>query len=99
MDTWYADGASTPIAAEIYGANSHQGVALRSSKNSFFDVLSKVVNAQALSEEETLYFLAVCVRGGVPGGSNPHGCADSPPATPAWCWPRPRPFAVTSPCP
>lgn len=68
VDTWYADGASTPIAAEIYGANSHQGVALRSSKNSFFDMLAKVVNAQALTEEETLYFLAVCVRGGVLGG-------------------------------
>lgn len=69
VDTWYAEEGAAPIAAEIYGANAHQGVALRSTQaNSFFGLLSKVVNAKELSATETMYYLAVCVRGGVLGG-------------------------------
>lgn len=68
VDTWYTPEAAVPIAAEIYGANSHQGVALRPSGTSFFSALEKVVNGQQLSAEETLFYLAVCIRGGVLGG-------------------------------
>lgn len=71
VDTWYSsEGNAAPIAAEVFGANSHQGVALRTGKNasSFFDILGKVVARQPLTPEETLYYLSVCIRGGVLGG-------------------------------
>lgn len=67
VDTWYDGETAEPIAAEIYGANSHKGVALRT-KNSFFDMLKKVIAKQALAPNEAMYYLAVCVRGGVLGG-------------------------------
>lgn len=71
VDTWYEGGESEApaIAAEIYGASSHQGRALRKSTDkSFFGALAKVVGGEPLTRTETLYYLAVCVRGGVLGG-------------------------------
>lgn len=71
VDTWYGDAGTerTAIAAEVFGASAHQGRAERAAlEKSFFGVLGKLSKGVALSPEETLYYLAVCIRGGVLGG-------------------------------
>ena len=69
IDTWYAEAGAAPIAAEIYGANSHAGLAHRSdSMKSFFGMLNKVVSQVEMTAEETMFYLAICIRGGVLGG-------------------------------
>lgn len=67
VDTWYAEAGAAAIAAEVYGANSHQGLALRSDGNSFFKALAAVADGKQLSADDTKFYLAVCIRGGVFG--------------------------------
>ena len=69
IDTWYPDAvASSPIAVEVFGSSSHTGLVHRpNDKSSFFGILQKVVNEDALTPEEQLYYIALCIRGGVLG--------------------------------
>jgi CRISPR-associated protein Csy3 len=70
VDTWYAEGKEgAPIAVEPYGANSHHSTAHRSSKGSIFEIIGKLCDKQPLSREETLFYVASCIRGGVYSGA------------------------------
>lgn len=70
VDTWYAQGTpGTPIAVEPYGANSHQNAVFRGTKkDSIFDIVALICDDKPLTENQMLFYVASCVRGGVYGG-------------------------------
>jgi CRISPR-associated protein Csy3 len=68
IDTWHGEAGVGAIAVEPYGANSHHADAFRKNKNSAFELFKAVSEGRALSAEEGLFYLAICVRGGVFGG-------------------------------
>jgi CRISPR-associated protein Csy3 len=67
VDTWHGRHGIGAIAVEPYGANAHAALVLRGTGNSAFDLYRKVANDEVLSDDEGLYYLAVCIRGGVYG--------------------------------
>lgn len=69
IDTWYAGeaAAANPIAVEVYGGNSHKGVAYRKADDSMFSILKKIASGAELTEAQILFYLAMNVRGGVFG--------------------------------
>lgn len=68
IDTWYGSSPCEPIPVEVFGANSHRGVALRSAKaSSAFGALDAVASSKEMSQEQLLYYVALMVRGGVLG--------------------------------
>lgn len=69
IDTWYPEGdESRPIAVEPFGASAHEARAFRpTTPASFFSLVEKVAAAEALTPQERLYYVAVCIRGGVFG--------------------------------
>jgi CRISPR-associated protein Csy3 len=70
VDTWYSKGTpGTPIAVEPYGANAHQGRVFRGAKeDSIFGMVEAVCSGKPLTENQMLFYVASCVRGGVYGG-------------------------------
>lgn len=71
IDTWYPDAKQdTPIAVEPYGANSHQGVALRTkSTDSMFGIIGQLAEGKKpITPEQRMFYLAACIRGGVFAG-------------------------------
>lgn len=70
IDTWYADDVQgAPIAAEPFGASSHQNVAHRSSdKLSLFGMVKSINDGVKLTREQVLFYMACVIRGGVYGG-------------------------------
>lgn len=72
IDTWYAQDAAFPIAAEPYGAVTTLGTAFRQpkQKNDFYTLLDNwVLKGEQPSIEQQHYVISVLIRGGVFGSS------------------------------
>lgn len=72
IDNWYNKDEDTyPIAVEVYGSVTTQGVAHRDpkTKTDFYNILKQwLINQKEPSVEEQHYFMAMLIRGGVFGG-------------------------------
>lgn len=71
IDNWYEDG-SAPIAVEVYGSVTNQGVANRNpkQKQDFYSLLTRwIVKGEEITENQKHYFVAMLIRGGVFGAS------------------------------
>jgi len=71
IDTWYPGATpDAPIAVEPYGGNSHQSIAFRTkSSDSMFGIITQLAAAKApISQEQRMFYLAACIRGGVFAG-------------------------------
>jgi len=71
IDTWYPGATpDAPIAVEPYGGNSHQSIAFRTkSGDSMFGIVSQLAAGKAaISQEQRMFYLATCIRGGVFAG-------------------------------
>lgn len=76
IDTWYPGAArNRPISIEPYGASSHEGRAHRATNGSLYQIMQRVAvdNAGTLTQEEMLFYAAVCIRGGVFGAAGDKG--------------------------
>ena len=72
IDTWYADDAQFPIAAEPYGAVTTLGTAFRQpkAKLDFYSLFDDwVLNDKSPPIEQQHYVISVLIRGGVFGAS------------------------------
>lgn len=70
IDDWYAPD-SVRIAVEPFGSVTHQGVAMRKSKNDFYTLSNRwFVKGDTISAEEKHFVMAVLIRGGVFGESD-----------------------------
>lgn len=72
IDTWYAQDAAFPIAAEPYGAVTTLGTAFRQpkQKNDFYTLFDNwILKGEQPSTEQQHYVISVLIRGGVFGAS------------------------------
>ena len=72
IDTWYAQDAAFPIAAEPYGAVTTLGTAFRQpkQKNDFYTLFDNwILKGEQPSAEQQHYVISVLIRGGVFGAS------------------------------
>lgn len=72
IDTWYAQDAAFPIAAEPYGAVTTLGTAFRQpkQKNDFYTLFDNwILKGEQPSIEQQHYVISVLIRGGVFGSS------------------------------
>lgn len=72
IDTWYAENAPFPIAAEPYGAVTNLGTAFRQPKEKidFYTLFDNWVLKDVAPElEQQHYVISVLIRGGVFGAS------------------------------
>ena len=72
IDTWYAQDAAFPIAAEPYGAVTTLGTAFRQpkQKNDFYTLFDNwILKGEQPSTEQQHYVIGVLIRGGVFGAS------------------------------
>lgn len=72
IDTWYSDDNPHPIAVEVYGAVTSQGVAYRkpAEKTDFYTLFDRFGQGQQLGKAEQHYVMAMLIRGGVFGLSS-----------------------------
>jgi CRISPR-associated protein Csy3 len=68
IDTWHGVAGLGAIAVEPYGASSHDARVSRGGANSMFSLLAKVARGATLTADESAYYLASGIRGGVFGG-------------------------------
>ncbi len=70
IDTWYADNAEFPIAAEPFGAVTQRGEAYRKSRNDLYTLMLTWLNGDEVDENGKNYVVANLIRGGVFGGKD-----------------------------
>lgn len=70
IDTWYSNDAKFPIAVEVYGSVTQQGIAYRAKDNDLYTLLEAWINDEPISDNDKNFIVAYLIRGGLCNGKS-----------------------------